>query len=68
MESEIDKLRRDLNRYCFLLRANSDRRADQVIRELIAEAEARLRALQASTVPSAAVPPRSDEKGTGFRP
>jgi hypothetical protein len=68
MESEIDKLRRDLNRYCFLLRANSDRQADQVIRELIAEAEARLRALQARTTPPAAVPLRSDEKGTAFRP
>jgi hypothetical protein len=68
MDSEIDKLRRDLNRYRFLLGANSDKQADQVIRELITEAEARLRALQPRTLPPAPVVPlRRDEKGSGFR-
>jgi hypothetical protein len=71
MDSEIEKLRCDLHRYRFLLGANSDRQADQVIRELIAEAEARLCALQAGTSPtasppSAVLPLRIDRKGTGF--
>jgi hypothetical protein len=57
MDSEIEKLRCDLGRYRFLLGANSDRQADQVIRELIAEAEARLRILQGETARTAAIPP-----------
>jgi len=68
MEREIDNLRRDLKRYRFLLGANTDPQADQVIRDLIADAEARLRALEAVTAPTAVppVPPRFDPKGTGF--
>jgi hypothetical protein len=57
MDNEIEKLRRDLGRYRFLLGANSDRHADQAIRELIAEAEARLRILQGETARRAAIPP-----------
>ncbi|HEV2550155.1 MAG TPA: hypothetical protein VGU20_22785 [Stellaceae bacterium] len=56
MDSEIDKLRRDLKRYRFLLGANSDQHADQVIRELIADTEARLRALEAVIAPTAVRP------------
>jgi hypothetical protein len=52
MEREMDKLRRDLKRYRFLLGANTDQQADQVIRELNAEAEARLRAFEAITAPT----------------
>jgi hypothetical protein len=33
MDSEIDKLRRDLKRYRFLLSGNTDQQADRVIRE-----------------------------------
>jgi hypothetical protein len=42
MENERYKLLRDLERYRFLLSANTDARMDEVIREFIAEAEARL--------------------------
>ncbi len=68
MEREIDNLRRDLKRYRFLLGANTDSQADQVIRDLIADAEARLRALEAVTAPTGVppVPPRLEPKGTGF--
>jgi len=63
----MDKLRRDLKRYRFLLGANTDQQADHVIRELIAEAEARLRAFEAITAPTALPPETLDANGTGFR-
>jgi len=43
MENEAWKLRLDLERYRFLLRDVTDPRANAAIRELIAEAETRLR-------------------------
>ncbi len=48
MEKEVRKLRQDLERYRFLLSANTDARAEAVIRELIAEAGARLREIERS--------------------
>lgn len=49
MEEEARKLRRDVERYRFLVSANTDTKADKVIRELIAEAEARLREILGET-------------------
>jgi hypothetical protein len=46
MENEFDKITRDLERYRFLLSANTDPEVDKVIRELIAEADARLAELE----------------------
>jgi hypothetical protein len=46
MENEFDKINRDLERYRFLLSANTDPKVDKVIRELIAEADARLAELR----------------------
>jgi hypothetical protein len=46
MESEADSLRQDLKRYRFLVLHNTDRQVAAVLHELIAEAEARLRALE----------------------
>jgi hypothetical protein len=43
MEDDPAALRHDLNRYQSLLRLNSDKRICEAIRQLIAEAEARLR-------------------------
>lgn len=45
MGKDADGLRQDLERYRFLLGANTDPHVDAVLRELIAEAEARLREL-----------------------
>jgi len=57
MENEKMNLRRDLERYRFLLSTNSDAQADKVIRELVAEAEARLAKLEAG-----------DERGRSNQP
>lgn len=46
MNDEAAKLRQDLQRYRFLLSANSDPATDKAIRELIAETEARLDAIE----------------------
>lgn len=48
MENEAGKLRRDLERYRFLLRDVTDPRANAVIRELISEVETRLREINSA--------------------
>jgi hypothetical protein len=45
MEDERDKLRRDLEHFHFLLTHTADPQARHVIRDLIAEAERRVRTL-----------------------
>jgi hypothetical protein len=47
MEPEVQKLRRDLERYRFLQKHNADIRVAQVLNDLIDEAESRLAALVA---------------------
>lgn len=44
--TEADKLRWDLDRFRYLLSYNTDRRVVESLRELIAEAEARLHAIE----------------------
>ncbi len=46
METEIDKLRRDLRRYRYLLSRTTDAGATKALMDLIAEAEARLHAIE----------------------
>jgi hypothetical protein len=45
MESEIEKLRHDLERWRYLRTFNRDRRAAKVLADLIDDIEARLRAI-----------------------
>jgi hypothetical protein len=52
VEDELHKLLRDLGRYRALLSLNADARADKVIRELIVEAEDRIRELKGRGIPA----------------
>ena len=58
MSDEVDELRRLLERYHWLRRANTDPTVDAVIGEMIAETEARLAAL-AGDQPAAEPPEES---------
>jgi hypothetical protein len=48
MESEADKLRRDVRRYCYLLGRITDEEAVKILIELIGEAVLRLNEIEPS--------------------
>lgn len=63
MKAEAAKLRRQLERYRSLIGSNVDRRTGKVVRELIAQAQARLREIGESAEREVTLTPPHDAGG-----